>query len=65
MINHTAFMFTPSSEEPLVKEHGPANFEVMIPLQDIIFAAFTKDVNPPQRFILCIGRERCDVLYVQ
>ena len=49
MINHTAVMFTPFKDDPLVKEHGSVSFEVMIPLQDITMAAFTKDVCPPQR----------------
>ena len=48
MINKTAIMFTPFPNDPLVKEHGSVNFEVMIPLQDITFAAFTRDVNPPR-----------------
>lgn len=49
MINQTALMFTPFPDQPLVVEHGSAHFEIMIPLQDIIFAAFTKDVSPPKR----------------
>lgn len=51
MINQTAMMFTPFPDEPLVREHGSASFEIMIPLQDITFAAFTKDINPPERCI--------------
>lgn len=53
MINQTAMMFTPFPTEPLVLEHGSASFEIMIPLQDIIFAAFTRDVTPPQRYEAC------------
>lgn len=49
MLNKTAIMFTPFREDPLVKEHGAACFEMVIPLIDIIYAAFTKDVNPPRR----------------
>ena len=51
MINQTAIMFTPFPNDPLVKEHGSEHFEVMIPLQDINFAAFTKDVNLPKRWL--------------
>ncbi len=47
MINRTVLIFTPFHDNPLVKEHGPAGFEIMIPLQDIMFAAFTKDVEQP------------------
>lgn len=50
MINHTAIMFTPFPSETLVKEHGSAIFEIMIPIEDIIFAAFATDVNPPSRY---------------
>jgi hypothetical protein len=55
MINQTAIMFTPFSNEPLVKEHGSVHFEIMIPIQDIDFAAFTSDVNPPQRYVAVLG----------
>ena len=47
VVNKSTLMFTPNSQDPLVKEHGVAKFEIIIPIGDITYAAITHSVSPP------------------
>ena len=42
-------MFSPFRDDPIVKDYGPAEFELVIPLQDITLAAVARSVLPPSR----------------
>ena len=50
VVNKVTLMFTPNNQDPLVKEHGIAKFEIIIPIEDISYAAITHSVTPPNRY---------------
>ena len=49
MVNKAALMFAPRALDPLIREHGTTGFEAVIPLEDISYAAFSRDISSPRR----------------
>lgn len=49
MLSTTVLLFQPHCGDPLVKEEGKEAFELAVPIQDISYAALTRECRPPGR----------------
>lgn len=50
VINKSSLTFKPNAMDPLIRDLGSEGFEFVIPLDDITYAALTKECYPPHRY---------------
>lgn len=50
VLSPTALLFRPHSADPIVVEEGREGLEVLMPFEDIVYAALTMECGPPERW---------------
>ena len=55
VISKTSLTFDPNTLDPLVRDRGIEDFKFVISLEDITYAALTKDCYPPHRYCTPVG----------